>query len=570
MGKKFLAIGAIALLAGLTHLACNGDTSVSPSGVPSHSDNSGTGIALPTNPPSGGGTTGGAGGSQPSGVTFEWTRGKDYFGSGYSCSGPVGSAWKSPIVEVKVTNNTDGDIDMGYKVFGEKDPGCGPTVKGLAGADDIFVLLDGPETLGPGESAVYRWRIDLTKLANACGRVQFGWGFNLATGQFINERDRVVNIGACAPPPPPPPPGCEEVNATITSSYETGENSVCGVVEWSANADSCEVFEDGSSESDSCESGAEFCYERDEEEASHTWNIVAKKGGVTCDPQTTIPVPPLQENPCEDSHLEMECSVDDDSLECDINSSTAGTITAFSEQSFPAGQSTRSWDIPEPVCGREIDVEASNRCQDTADDTLYTDECEEPECDTRVRARVREDGQVEIQWQVQSNVDGGTVTLEIYKNGSLIKTLENQPREGRIVKDLDCEDAGEYTVKVIYENDQYDLHCEAEAEFEIDECPPQECEIQNLPDEGRVCFDNPLGNPTNECGYFGLVPLDKDEPSEVTSTTASMNALLAIVKNGSPHCYNTYPDVEQGDILNTPNEGKNISHVTYCGCPVPD
>jgi hypothetical protein len=33
--------------------------------------------------------------------------------------------------------------------------------------------------------------------------------------------------------------------------------------------------------------------------------------------------------------------------------------------------------------------------------------------------------------------------------------------------------------------------------------------------------------------------------------------------------YRTYIDVHAGDVLENPAEAGDISHVTYCGCPLP-
>lgn len=230
------------------------------------------------------------------GIDFDWTRGKDFFGSGYSCSREgVGPTWKSPVVEVKVTNNTSGDIDMGYQVFGEKEPGCGATVTPRAGARDILVMIDGPETLGPGQSATYRWRIDLTHFSGqACGEFQFGWGFNDAAGRFHNERDRVINVGnSCAPPPPPENPGCPaNARNEITATSTEGEGRFCYRVSWSSNQPGPYAILDNNDPIPGAQGqqngSAVVCYDNGEEE--HEFRFKAGE----CDPFTNITTPPLE------------------------------------------------------------------------------------------------------------------------------------------------------------------------------------------------------------------------------------------------------------------------------------
>ncbi|WP_245529770.1 hypothetical protein [Anaeromyxobacter dehalogenans] len=92
--------------------------------------------------------------------------------------------------------------------------------------------------------------------------------------------------------------------------------------------------------------------------------------------------------------------------------------------------------------------------------------------------------------------------------------------------------------------------------------PPPVCEELSGVEDGSTFCGN-LGNPRNECAYFGLVPAGKDDGLTGQSHEASMDADLALVKAGT--CYKVYVGVSAGDTLATPN-GQAISHVTYCSC----
>ncbi|GAO04650.1 hypothetical protein PSR1_03545 [Anaeromyxobacter sp. PSR-1] len=92
--------------------------------------------------------------------------------------------------------------------------------------------------------------------------------------------------------------------------------------------------------------------------------------------------------------------------------------------------------------------------------------------------------------------------------------------------------------------------------------PPPVCEELSGVENGSTFCGN-LGNPRNECAYFGLVPAGKDDGLSGLTHEASMDADLALVKAGL--CYKVYVGVSAGDELQTPN-GKGISHVTYCSC----
>ncbi len=102
------------------------------------------------------------------------------------------------------------------------------------------------------------------------------------------------------------------------------------------------------------------------------------------------------------------------------------------------------------------------------------------------------------------------------------------------------------------------------------EPPPPACPITPLVQE--ICPEHVYGNPDEECAAFGapnppgLAPIGKDDGLSGVSHTASMDALLAIVKAGQ--CYVSYLNVE-GNVtpLPTTSSGQEISHVTYCGCP---
>jgi hypothetical protein len=100
--------------------------------------------------------------------------------------------------------------------------------------------------------------------------------------------------------------------------------------------------------------------------------------------------------------------------------------------------------------------------------------------------------------------------------------------------------------------------------------PPPACWI--TPFVGEICPDHVYGDPDAECAAFGspnppgLAPLGKDDGLSGTTHTASMSALLAIVKAGQ--CYVSYLNVVK-DVtpLPTTSSGQGISHVTYCTCP---
>ncbi len=101
--------------------------------------------------------------------------------------------------------------------------------------------------------------------------------------------------------------------------------------------------------------------------------------------------------------------------------------------------------------------------------------------------------------------------------------------------------------------------------------PPPVCTVKNVGD-GNICFKHPFGNEREECAYFGLIPLGKDDNLRGKTHIATQNALLAVVKGAN--CYKLYENVKKGDKLTGPEREAeistsciDISHVTYCGCP---
>lgn len=96
--------------------------------------------------------------------------------------------------------------------------------------------------------------------------------------------------------------------------------------------------------------------------------------------------------------------------------------------------------------------------------------------------------------------------------------------------------------------------------------PPPECDTTGV-NEGSFCVDRPLGNPTNECAYFGnFVPVGDGFYFDAAGLHASDSAAFAIVKAGRA-CYAVTVGVEAGDLLLLPSTNQGVSHVTYCGCP---
>lgn len=100
--------------------------------------------------------------------------------------------------------------------------------------------------------------------------------------------------------------------------------------------------------------------------------------------------------------------------------------------------------------------------------------------------------------------------------------------------------------------------------------PPSQCWI---PSGVPLLCHAPYGSPASECSAFGLVVLGKDDNLSDPSHRASMDADMALVKDGRGPCgsgqvaYRTYKDVSRGDTLWQPLGAGDISYVTYCGCP---
>jgi hypothetical protein len=98
-------------------------------------------------------------------------------------------------------------------------------------------------------------------------------------------------------------------------------------------------------------------------------------------------------------------------------------------------------------------------------------------------------------------------------------------------------------------------------------------ELCPIAQTGPQCHPT-LGNPGEECGMLGLTPIGKDDGLSGLGFAATMDAYVAIVKSGRGECaqgessYNVILDVSAGDVLSTPFD-QEISHVTYCECPMP-
>lgn len=102
-------------------------------------------------------------------------------------------------------------------------------------------------------------------------------------------------------------------------------------------------------------------------------------------------------------------------------------------------------------------------------------------------------------------------------------------------------------------------------------CGAPECAVK-VTAQDLLCTAKPIGNPTAECAYFGLVAQGKDDALSGLTFTATQGAYVAIVKSGSRGCgpgnsaYRVYVNVKEGQVLSTP-VNQDISHVTYCACP---
>lgn len=93
-----------------------------------------------------------------------------------------------------------------------------------------------------------------------------------------------------------------------------------------------------------------------------------------------------------------------------------------------------------------------------------------------------------------------------------------------------------------------------------------ECDVSSV-NQGWFCLGRPLGDPVNECAYFGdFVPVGEGFNVTPGGLTANMTAGFAIVKSGRA-CYGVTVDVAPGDLLVIPAVQQGVSHVTYCSCP---
>lgn len=118
------------------------------------------------------------------------------------------------------------------------------------------------------------------------------------------------------------------------------------------------------------------------------------------------------------------------------------------------------------------------------------------------------------------------------------------------------------------------LHNPGEYAGEYD-CAEDEACLQIDPEPILCLPSNTLGSPAAECGSFGLPALGKDDDLSGSFHVATQDAAMAIVKDGRGPCpqgeiaYRTYIDVHAGDFLEKPQGAGDVSHVTYCGCPLP-
>jgi hypothetical protein len=179
--KKWKFAGAIMVIAAIGFWACGDDNNpMSPSPV-TYTAPQQTASTPPPPPPTN---------NPPAAPTYTDRpelipkRGNNPFGSGYACVDyPVGvePVWRrdkqgriSKWTVWTIKNTTDQRWKVAGKVFGEKEPGCVPTVKGRKGADDILIMED-TEWIEVGETRDVRWRIDMNPMYiedYLCGRFQ--------------------------------------------------------------------------------------------------------------------------------------------------------------------------------------------------------------------------------------------------------------------------------------------------------------------------------------------------------------------------------------------------------------
>jgi hypothetical protein len=104
--------------------------------------------------------------------------------------------------------------------------------------------------------------------------------------------------------------------------------------------------------------------------------------------------------------------------------------------------------------------------------------------------------------------------------------------------------------------------------------PPPPCVVAHEPADGPACYqDNPWGqgnNPEQLCGYYGLIPVGKEERQSRPGYFA-MDARLAVTHWGGADCghgaqgYTFAKNVRVGDPNPQPGRG-GWSFTQYCGC----
>jgi len=160
--------------------------------------------------------------------------------------------------------------------------------------------------------------------------------------------------------------------------------------------------------------------------------------------------------------------------------------------------------------------------------------------------------------------------------------LQPMPPASR-VRPLPNEPASFLAFLYTIDKDAGERYCPQTEQLIVPVPPQQEIPLCGIaenpyPTDGSVFCARPSeigGN--GECSTFGLSYLDKDDPVGTTFTPATLNARLALVKDGRGQCangfnaYRAYQNVVIGQVLQTPGFNQNgqpqaISHVTYCGC----
>jgi hypothetical protein len=166
-------------------------------------------------------------------------------------------------------------------------------------------------------------------------------------------------------------------------------------------------------------------------------------------------------------------------------------------------------------------------------------------------ARVKIDGELSL---ADTLVLDPGATLSLTANSSVVQLAGDLTSSARIVL-LE----GNLTI-------QGNFTLQAGSAFEISEAGS--CNIaENAAFEGDLNYEvktehvcRKLGNERKECAAFeGRLPLSKDDFNQAV---ASRDADLTLVKAGI--CYTLYYDAPSGTSLKS-FDGKDISHVTYCG-----